>query len=736
MPLARQVVCNALLLEDSRVQCEMVQTSVECALKLARGEADLGAFAEEEMVLLSQQQPEAHRVIANIRHQDRQHDFAFEAVTVVSSMHSGGVDGLRGAGLCHPGFDNQDLRWSPRVLRHLEQRAARTDRCAEEDLPHRTFEELEVPTLARFFGPSCRPGPWSNNATIDAQLKRDHPSLCRLCNQAGDASSCDGYDYEMGVQNSDMDSSNRHIQALQCLVQHNNTVAYVAWTHVQQYFQNAPHLTPSYSLLCENGVLHQLTEEALFQPISPCAWIRQPWGALVASTNRHQVLQSDLRAWWPDGRMPSTDGWQPLLFDSVVGGQEFVVNFFDIVPNAFEYVSGARTLHSISSTPQCQPSPRWCTTNAAEFSKCVWTSAALYTIGVQPVLTCTQRDDVFSCMQDIGDGRADFISVDSNYGYIARVHYNLASIKLLQNSNADSSRVAALVKQSAAESGEINRFENLRGARACFPEYGGIAFMSFVRVAHERGIVSVSECDYGRAVGEFYSGACAPGALDRDHSLVTTGFNSTVLCTVCRSAFPIQGPWPDFTCAADASNLYYGTNGTIACLNDADNNVAFIETQRLEDIIASQQLNTSGFRALCRNNSLALSPGVLLDDDCLLALVVNEEVLGRRNDNQLNSLRSLLSQMEDHFGYNVALPGQMINLQIFSEFDGVRDLLFMDSALGFTEPTLQTNHVPARNYIELFSHLEQCNGAEGIANKALVSFVTMFLMNIMIRWIL
>lgn len=61
----------------------IITSRIDCALKLSRGEADLGVFSEEELVLLSQQQPAAHRVIANIRHQSRQREFTY--VTIIYS---------------------------------------------------------------------------------------------------------------------------------------------------------------------------------------------------------------------------------------------------------------------------------------------------------------------------------------------------------------------------------------------------------------------------------------------------------------------------------------------------------------------------------------------------------------------------------------------------------------------------------------------------------------------------
>ncbi|KOB70392.1 Transferin, partial [Operophtera brumata] len=154
----------------------------------------------------------------------------------VPSTHTGGLAGLRGGSYCHPGLDEVDQRWSPRVLKALELSAAQTDRCNEVDTNGKSADQIELETLSGFFSAACRPGPWSANNTQDGNLKREHPSMCSLC--GGD--SCGGYSINMGVSVAGVRNENRHIQALECLrVNTNSTasaVAYTAWLHVREYF--------------------------------------------------------------------------------------------------------------------------------------------------------------------------------------------------------------------------------------------------------------------------------------------------------------------------------------------------------------------------------------------------------------------------------------------------------------------------------------------------------------------
>ncbi|GBP81943.1 Transferrin [Eumeta japonica] len=397
--------------------------------------------------------------------------FAFEAVAVVPNSHRNGRDGLQNGGYCHPGLDQTEQRWSPRVLKTLEREVARTDRCAEPDTRDKTFEELETETLSKYFGAACRPGRWSLDDAVDARLKRDYPNLCTLCSGNGTSDCSGGYRYNM-MNIDGASSTNRHIQALECLTKYNGTVAYVAWRHVNEYFlQRQSDLISNYSLLCPNNTLVALTRDILSNSLSPCAWVQQPWSAVVASTDQAAALLGEMKTWWPNGINPNTaESWQISVFDTFLGGVNTLLVYEDNMPNAVTYVSSGRTLPSIDSTSFCMQTQRWCITSEQEQLKCDWVRNALYTLGVEPALSCQLRQSPLHCLRDIRENNADFIAIDSNYGYLGRQTYNLSPVMLLENQHAMLSRVAALVRNTS----DITRFENLRDRKACFPEFGGI----------------------------------------------------------------------------------------------------------------------------------------------------------------------------------------------------------------------------------------------------------------------
>lgn len=64
--------CYALQRGESEVSCFNVADSAECAIRLAKGEADFGIFNAEELLLTNQFYPSDIQPILQLRHRDRQ----------------------------------------------------------------------------------------------------------------------------------------------------------------------------------------------------------------------------------------------------------------------------------------------------------------------------------------------------------------------------------------------------------------------------------------------------------------------------------------------------------------------------------------------------------------------------------------------------------------------------------------------------------------------------------------
>lgn len=64
-----------------------------------------------------------------------------------------------------------------------------------------------------------------------------------------------------------------------------------------------------------------------------------------------------------------------------------------------------------------------------------------------------------------------------------------------------------------------------------------LAWVAFIRAAHERKVINPNECDYAYEVGNFFRGACAPGATDPSH-FPSKALDPSKLCAACRGFSP------------------------------------------------------------------------------------------------------------------------------------------------------------------------------------------------------
>lgn len=84
------------------------------------------------------------------------------------------------------------------------------------------------------------------------------------------------------------------------------------------------------------------------------------------------------------------------------------------------YLSKAKNMQMSEANNDCGENVRWCTVNDDEFTKCNWTSAISLSLGFTPKISCVQTRSPFECFEKIVNRDADIISIDSNYGHLAR----------------------------------------------------------------------------------------------------------------------------------------------------------------------------------------------------------------------------------------------------------------------------------------------------------------------------
>lgn len=723
--------CLQLQRGNSEVICVNVQDSIECAKRIRNGTATIGIFSAESLLQLATLQWDGLTVVKELRHQSRQRETVdFRSVVVVSAQHQNGLEGLRSARFCHPGLHyGRQQRWSERFLKHFERQVVPAG-CVDPSSP----ADIEAASLSRFFTSACRPGRWSNVPQEDAELKSKYPNLCSLCSNQSQCT----YDSPTG---------SHHRAALQCL-RNGGNVAYVSQQDANEFFNDNNDIINDYGFLCPNG-----TVEPIIGNANPCSWLTQPWPVVISTSNRSIEMSGSIDRWM---RASGDAPWEQAI-QEIIGQDSRVAFSVGSIQVPTDYLRPYRALPIPSDL--CQTTARWCTTSLEEKEKCDVLRTAALTSGIYPTIECLEpATSRMVCLNDIAQDRADFIGIDSNFGYLARHPFNLTAALFQETEKDKYSSVAVIIKNNS----RFTRFENLRGAKACIPEFGGIASIAFVNVGRSRGIFDQNDCNYGRLLGNFFQDSCAPGSRDNLHD--PHGQNAESLCALCRVPGPndlvpapfsadeeqedstaqseleeqpseVQGKSDvdvtisrNVNCAANDNNPFYGNRGAMNCLR-LYGEVAIVEVRLLAEHARALSINPDDYRVLCRNGTLAAYTGFQVDDECLLTTIVDGEVVVRRQSSKTAGIVNALSSLDVYLQNDP-------DFRMYNIYGGIKDLLFEDSALGLVSPQHAELGQAVQNYIRLFENIEDCTNAAGsITTAAPGDSATMMTINVFLTFL-
>lgn len=87
--------------------------------------------------------------------------------------------------------------------------------------------------------------------------------------------------------------------------------------------------------------------------------------------------------------------------------------------------------------------------------------------------------------------------------------------------------------------------------------------------------------------------------------------------------------------------------------------------------ISDFSIDTSNFRVLCKNGTLASQTGLDVDSNCALAVITETEVVTRRNSSKRGDINVALQEFETWFGVHQHKP-----FELFNVFNETKDLLF------------------------------------------------------------
>ncbi|XP_030387941.1 transferrin [Scaptodrosophila lebanonensis] len=432
----------------SNIECVIGVDRLDCVRRIHKGTAHFGVLTSEDLVAARWASVEI--LVASELRSHEAH-FEYEVVAVVdneANIHT--VHDLRGAKLCHPGHGLNN-HWTEVLANYFE--SALVPKSCNPDI---TLTEDRIAASAKYFGPSCKAGPWSPDPKQDRILKDRYPSLCQMCY---DPYSCDENDKHWGRRG-----------ALYCLTSGGGSVSWARLDDVRSHFGLsgiAAQAEPSeYSYLCPDGHM---------QPINttrPCIWVSKPWPVVAARRSHAAQVQRLVTGLTHD----EPNSWQNALLSLLETYHIFTVPLDNVIP-IDDYLDQAIGFQSAYSFPECNP-PRsivFCTTSIIQHIKCSWLQEASQVYGVQPNIQCIRTTSLDNCMDDTRYKTADVVLVDQEQRVQAQRDYNLVPLlyEFAQDMHERYVTIALVHKNS-----EYQSFKDLKDASACLPSYEGAAHLS------------------------------------------------------------------------------------------------------------------------------------------------------------------------------------------------------------------------------------------------------------------
>ncbi|KAL0852823.1 hypothetical protein ABMA27_012626 [Loxostege sticticalis] len=477
--------CPVLDKEDSGVECVLGTDRLDCLRRISKGTVDFGAFSPED--LMAAQWANIDVLVTNeLRSRSKPFERSVVAVVnrrILTEERLPIRATLKNSTLCHPGADVDDLRpLSDTLSAYLEFQVLSRD-CIDE----LSLAENRIKALADFFGSSCKAGPWVVDKNRDAQLKRQYSSLCSACGSP----SCSANDRYWGSTGS-----------LACLVE----VGDVAWAElvdVKAYFglheTTGKSLYPAadkYAFLCRDGSWQALDSA------EPCVWLQRPWPVIVAKRKASEAV-AKLALSLHNNTVTVDPHWRGALA-ALLEIRQAQPEPLQPPVTPFDYLARAKGFREAYSQTGCVPSRHitFCTTSLLEKNKCEWLSEAGSVYGIAPSIQCAMRNDTEACIEAVANGECHVVQADSNWLMKAERDHNL--VPVLHEATPIVEKTHTVVAYVRPDSG-INKMADLRGKRAAFPEYDGVAWHSAIRY-----LKSSSKLSCG-GVKEYFSEICAPG---------------------------------------------------------------------------------------------------------------------------------------------------------------------------------------------------------------------------------
>ncbi|CAG9823291.1 unnamed protein product [Phaedon cochleariae] len=621
--------CNVISGNKSYVCTEETASKADCFLNMDKGISRLAIMDPEQSLLASALVSDRVIVIGTVSTEIP----PYQTVVIIRKPYNG-FESLKGKNFCHPGYSH-DEAITKYVLEEFELKIISLNNSFCDTDENMTVAEKNVKAVSNFFASSCKPGPWTTDSELDTKWKSTYSNLCDLCGPQKCAT----------IYNVPFNDT------LTCLTKNSGDVALTTLRHAQIFFSQSVNVE-SFQYLCPNGTVSS--------GLKPCIWTKQLDPLIITEGNVTDFARNYIRTHLQN------HGIETAVTKSLE--QIFALKKTDkitLLDNPVPlktYVETFRSIPSVQNNSNCNMTLKWCTLSDNAQKKCLWLQQAAANYGLKPSIDCVPNHVDESCAGDIKAEKADFAFINITYDSMAK-QSGLEAIAYPEDVDAKLISVLIVLRNDRSD---INHLKDLEGKRACFPEYGGKEWQAFMDAIRNNGLLPIS-CENDKIFGDFVGSSCLPGAKSR--SCDSDFETREKLCAQC---IPISNRLTAKYCNADEGNKYYTSDGALRCLDDESADYAVISVNEV-----APSTNTSMYRVLCKNGSLARIPGLLVDERAPLTVIATGEVVARNDSSKRDDIVLLLREIEAVFGGN---PGAVFDA--FGVFDGSKNSLLPDTKLG------------------------------------------------------
>ncbi|XP_069831195.1 melanotransferrin isoform X2 [Dendropsophus ebraccatus] len=615
---------------------------------------------------------------------------SYYAVAVVRKNSTITINSLKGTKSCHTGYEKTS-GWNVPIGFLIDSGRMSAVAC-------------NIPKgVSDFFSESCVPG-----AEISSL-----PSLCDLCKgDNSNPSQCGTDKYQ------DYDG------AFRCLVD-GGDVAFVKHSTVLDNSDGKKSdswakdvLSSDYQLLCRDGTRAEVTEW------KRCHLARVPAHAVaVRSDVDGSLIYQMLHEGQQKYNSPSSSF---KMFDSAPYNgtnllfRDATIELRMISNQTYQSWLGDEFLQAMTGIDcdldKLPKSLRWCSLSTQEVWKCADMAIAFKNQTLDPPIQCVSAESYEDCMKLIKQKEVDAVTLDGGDIYTAGKTYGLvpAAAESYSDNLSDNYYAVAVVKRTPQDSFTVHE---LKGRKSCHTGYMQSDGWNIpIGLLTRRGLIRPDGCNIVKAVSDFFSESCVPGANQK-------GFSSK-LCQLCNG----DGKGNN-RCENSNKEQYYDNSGAFRCLIEKGD-VAFVKHSTVFGICDgnstedwAKNLKSSDFQLLCPNGARA---EVTQYADCNWAQVPARAVMVHPDTN-IYALFGLLDKAQEYYGSDNNTEFKMFDSSHYYK----HDLIFKDSTSKIVPVEEKKSYEQwlGRNFIETIEGFQCSSSSKAITP---VNAVLLLISNILL----